>query len=121
MEKINCPEQQMYDSDNKDNWFRHPWSPDNIPLTFWVKIDHVLLQMIMIDSCGTVRCWGHFNGILKHSHKMWSISAIIEFDEQKEVLKIAGYMELTWTDEFLRWDPSNYGDVQDFFIVSLYE
>ena len=29
-------------------------SPDNISLNHWIKIDHVLLQMIMIDSCGTV-------------------------------------------------------------------
>ena len=25
LEKVTCPEQQMYDSDNTDNWFRHPW------------------------------------------------------------------------------------------------
>ena len=29
-------------------------SADNIILTFWIKIDHVQLQIIMIDSCGTV-------------------------------------------------------------------
>jgi len=23
--EITCPEQQKYDSDNADNWFRHPW------------------------------------------------------------------------------------------------
>jgi len=29
-------------------------SPDNITLIHWINIGHVLLQMIMIDSCGSV-------------------------------------------------------------------
>ena len=29
-------------------------SPDNINLMHWIIFDHVLLQMIMLDSCGTV-------------------------------------------------------------------
>ena len=31
-------------------------SPENISLILWIKIDHALLLMIMIDSCGTVNC-----------------------------------------------------------------
>ena len=30
------------------------FAPDNIILIYWIKIDHVLLQMIMIDSWGYV-------------------------------------------------------------------
>ena len=29
-------------------------SPDKMTLIHWIKIDHVLLEMIMIGSCGTV-------------------------------------------------------------------
>jgi len=51
---------------------------------------------------------------------MWPVSAIIEFNEQNEFLKIAGYMELTWTDEFLTWDPTLYGGLDEVFIVRVY-
>ena len=26
MEKVSCPEQEMFDTDNTDNWFHHPWA-----------------------------------------------------------------------------------------------
>ena len=36
-------------------------SADNIILFYWIKIDHALLKMIMIDSCGTVHLFKIFN------------------------------------------------------------
>jgi len=52
---------------------------------------------------------------------MSRVSAIIEFNEQNEFLKIAGYMELTWTDEFLQWDPTSYGGLDEVFLVRVYQ
>ncbi|XP_052773834.1 neuronal acetylcholine receptor subunit beta-3-like isoform X2 [Mya arenaria] len=37
------------------------------------------------------------------------LSSIIDFNEQEESLKVSGYLVLQWKDEFLTWDPDDYG------------
>lgn len=48
---------------------------------------------------------------------MTLFSAIIEFDEQNEALKIAGFMALYWTDEYLTWTPGSHNGVTEIFVV----
>jgi len=38
LEKITCPEYQMYDSDNTDNWFRHPCYLHCLPHLFFEQL-----------------------------------------------------------------------------------
>jgi len=44
-------------------------SPDNILLIYWIKIDHVLLKIIMIDSSGSVHT-ARFNTNTAHHENM---------------------------------------------------
>jgi len=45
---------------------------DNLILIYWIKIDHVLLYMIMIDSCGSV----HYIKVFLFSSKLLSLSSL---------------------------------------------
>ncbi|WAR21560.1 ACHA6-like protein [Mya arenaria] len=44
------------------------------------------------------------------------LNNIIEFDEQNEALKTAGYLFLYWKDEYLAWNPSDFGGVEIIFV-----
>ncbi|XP_053408006.1 neuronal acetylcholine receptor subunit beta-4-like [Mercenaria mercenaria] len=44
------------------------------------------------------------------------LNSVIEFDEQKESLKTAGYLEAYWFDEYLTWNASDYNNVTNLFI-----
>ncbi|XP_072023931.1 neuronal acetylcholine receptor subunit alpha-10-like [Amphiura filiformis] len=46
------------------------------------------------------------------------IAQVIKFDERAQQLKISAWMKQTWTDEFLRWNQSEYDGV-DSLTVSL--
>ena len=37
--------------------------------------------------------------------------SINELSETTETLKTTGYLWITWYDEFLQWDPSDYGGI----------
>ncbi|XP_046378330.2 neuronal acetylcholine receptor subunit alpha-3-like [Haliotis rufescens] len=43
----------------------------------------------------------------------FNLVAITEFDEVSEALASTGYMEVTWDDEILTWNPTLYGGVTD--------
>ncbi|XP_046378338.2 neuronal acetylcholine receptor subunit alpha-7-like [Haliotis rufescens] len=43
----------------------------------------------------------------------FNLVAITEFDEVSEALASTGYMEVTWDDEILTWNPTLYGGVKD--------
>ncbi|XP_045176165.2 neuronal acetylcholine receptor subunit beta-2-like isoform X2 [Mercenaria mercenaria] len=45
-----------------------------------------------------------------------SQTAIIAFDEREESLKTAGYLELQWRDEYLKWDPDQYDNIYKLFL-----
>ncbi|XP_071486129.1 neuronal acetylcholine receptor subunit alpha-4-like [Diadema antillarum] len=40
------------------------------------------------------------------------ISQIIEFDERKQHINIDGWRRQDWRDEFLQWDPADYGGLE---------
>ncbi|XP_033761367.1 acetylcholine receptor subunit alpha-1-B-like [Pecten maximus] len=42
--------------------------------------------------------------------------AITDIDEVKESLSTAAYLDVVWKDEFLRWTPSMYNDIDHFYI-----
>ncbi|KAH3790014.1 hypothetical protein DPMN_168208 [Dreissena polymorpha] len=41
--------------------------------------------------------------------------AINELNEAKQTMKTTAYLALIWTDAFLKWKPSDYGNIQDAF------
>lgn len=41
--------------------------------------------------------------------------SIHELDEVKETLKSTGYLEIYWKDDFLTWNPADYGGLQYSF------
>lgn len=59
-----------------------------------------------------------FQGTNKRASLLFS--AIIEFDEQNEALKISGYLGLYWIDDYLVWTPSAHNGVEEFFVVSVH-
>ncbi|XP_048748158.1 neuronal acetylcholine receptor subunit alpha-6-like [Ostrea edulis] len=44
------------------------------------------------------------------------LSSINEVNEVREKLVTTGYLSLTWTDELLRWTPSDYNNTDTIFI-----
>jgi len=48
LEKITCPEQQMYDSDNTDNWFRHPWRGHKKILIFILSTFNISINPLTV-------------------------------------------------------------------------
>ncbi|XP_052251756.1 neuronal acetylcholine receptor subunit alpha-9-like [Dreissena polymorpha] len=36
-------------------------------------------------------------------------SSIIDFNEKEESIKISGYLGMAWYDDFLKWNPTDYG------------
>jgi hypothetical protein len=44
------------------------------------------------------------------------LSSINDVDEVKEKLVTTGYLSLLWTDELLRWTPSDYNGTEIIFI-----
>ncbi|XP_061189928.1 neuronal acetylcholine receptor subunit alpha-5-like [Saccostrea echinata] len=44
------------------------------------------------------------------------LSSVNEVSEVKEKLVTTGYLMLSWTDELLRWTPSNYNNTDTIFI-----
>ncbi|XP_071507884.1 neuronal acetylcholine receptor subunit alpha-10-like [Diadema antillarum] len=39
-------------------------------------------------------------------------SQIIKFDETQQQLTVMAYMRMSWTDEFLQWNPDDYGGIE---------
>ncbi|KAH3747635.1 neuronal acetylcholine receptor subunit alpha-5-like [Dreissena polymorpha] len=39
------------------------------------------------------------------------LNSIIDFNEQEENMKISGFLSIDWTDEFLQWNPEDYGGI----------
>jgi hypothetical protein len=46
-------------------------------------------------------------------------SAVIDFDEQEENLKISGFLSCAWIDEYLKWDNTSFSNILELFIVSI--
>ncbi|XP_053408005.1 acetylcholine receptor subunit beta-type lev-1-like [Mercenaria mercenaria] len=45
-----------------------------------------------------------------------TLLSVIEFDEQDEVLKTAGYLYIQWQDQYLSWIPSSYNNTDKLFV-----
>ncbi|XP_052225080.1 acetylcholine receptor subunit beta-type acr-3-like [Dreissena polymorpha] len=45
------------------------------------------------------------------------LNGIIEFDEVSGALKTAGYLVLSWTDEYLQWDSTAFNGTESMFLV----
>lgn len=43
----------------------------------------------------------------------FGVVSIQDFDEVKESLTVVGGLTLTWIDEFMTWNPSDYGGIKD--------
>ena len=41
-----------------------------------------------------------------------TLQTIEDLDEKRQTFSVSGYLELTWKNEFLVWDPNNYSGVQ---------
>lgn len=50
------------------------------------------------------------------------LSSVNEVNEVKEKMVTTGYLELSWTDELLKWTPSNYNNTEFIFVpqVNIY-
>ncbi|XP_052250668.1 acetylcholine receptor subunit beta-like isoform X2 [Dreissena polymorpha] len=44
------------------------------------------------------------------------LDAIIDFNEREENLKISGSLFMTWTDEFLQWNTTDYGGLEHLLL-----
>ncbi|KAL4235547.1 Neuronal acetylcholine receptor subunit alpha-7 [Mactra antiquata] len=44
------------------------------------------------------------------------LNSVIDFDEKTENLKTAGYLYLTWVDEYFKWDPAGFNNTPFLFI-----
>ncbi|XP_045216376.2 acetylcholine receptor subunit delta-like [Mercenaria mercenaria] len=44
------------------------------------------------------------------------LNSVIAFDEQDESLKISGFLECSWTDEYLTWNSSDHNNISELFI-----
>ncbi|KAH3785947.1 hypothetical protein DPMN_164043 [Dreissena polymorpha] len=42
------------------------------------------------------------------------LNSIIDFNEQEENIKISGHLFIRWFDEFLQWNPEEYGGLESF-------
>jgi hypothetical protein len=47
-------------------------------------------------------------------------AAVIEFNEQEESLKTAGYIAAYWEDQYLSWNSSDYNGVDILFVVGYF-
>ncbi|XP_060576263.1 acetylcholine receptor subunit alpha-like [Ruditapes philippinarum] len=48
----------------------------------------------------------------------FELVTIQEFDEVKEQLTIAGIVTVYWVDEYMTWDPKDYGDLDQLVVES---
>ncbi|XP_045164068.2 neuronal acetylcholine receptor subunit alpha-2-like [Mercenaria mercenaria] len=46
------------------------------------------------------------------------VISIQDFDEVKEVLAIVGYLHIRWYDDFLTWNPEDYGTISNTSIIN---
>ncbi|XP_071811205.1 neuronal acetylcholine receptor subunit alpha-10-like [Apostichopus japonicus] len=46
------------------------------------------------------------------------VSSILDMDERKQILKTNLWLTFNWEDEFLRWDPDEFGGLESFKITS---
>ncbi|XP_033627848.1 neuronal acetylcholine receptor subunit alpha-9-like [Asterias rubens] len=44
------------------------------------------------------------------------ITQVIELNEKHQTIQISGWLRQTWNDEFLMWNPDEYGGVQSLFV-----
>ncbi|XP_052225346.1 neuronal acetylcholine receptor subunit alpha-7-like isoform X2 [Dreissena polymorpha] len=49
-------------------------------------------------------------------HVDFNLNSIIEFDEANGALKTAGYLVLSWTDEYLQWDSTDFNGTESIFL-----
>ena len=42
-----------------------------------------------------------------------TLQTIEDLDEKRQTFSVTGYLELTWKNEYLVWDPKNYSGVQE--------
>ena len=65
-------------------------SPVDISLIYCIKIDHVLLQIIMIDSCGIVHCSNCFTVYSSISHRT-AYRQVTKYRNRKTYVCCDGY------------------------------
>ena len=41
----------------------------------------------------------------------------LSLDEKKSVLEVDGWMRMNWTDEYLSWNPKNFGGREVFHLL----
>ena len=62
--------------------------------------------------CNSKHCkWRPFSAV---EVNMYLVS-IHELDEVKETLKTTGFLEISWQDDFLQWNPADYGGLREAF------
>jgi hypothetical protein len=47
-----------------------------------------------------------------------AVQQIVDIDEKKQTLVFSGWLDMSWTDYNLKWDPAEYGDIQTLRITS---
>ncbi|XP_022105176.1 neuronal acetylcholine receptor subunit alpha-10-like [Acanthaster planci] len=44
------------------------------------------------------------------------ITQVIELNEKHQTIQISGWLRQTWEDEFLKWDPADYEEVDELYV-----
>lgn len=47
-----------------------------------------------------------------------AIQQIVEIDEKTQTIVFSGWLDIGWTDENLRWDPADYGNITKISVMS---
>ena len=47
-----------------------------------------------------------------------AVQQIVDIDEKKQTLVFSGWLDMSWTDYNLQWNPADYGDIQTLRISS---
>ncbi|PIK37484.1 putative neuronal acetylcholine receptor subunit alpha-10 [Apostichopus japonicus] len=45
------------------------------------------------------------------------IAQVVEFNERKQQITLNGWMKQEWQDDFLSWDPADYGDISSLTLT----
>ncbi|XP_033632820.1 acetylcholine receptor subunit alpha-like 1 [Asterias rubens] len=109
------------DSDKKDLGHRtHTWRSESVS---WVKVTLVSSASEKSVVTHLLSRYGPRNTRpLVNSSKAvhvtirLRIDQIVEFDVSKQQLTVNGWLEMTWKDEYLVWNPDNYDGVNEIFV-----
>ena len=47
-----------------------------------------------------------------------ALQQIVDIDEKKQTLVFSGWLDMSWTDYNLRWNPEEYGNISTLSITS---